>query len=498
MMLDIKNEEQCKQKLFINAFFVLIFLLLCRMIAMCFIPIYDSSEARYAEIARQMLVTGDWVTLQLDHGLPFWAKPPLSTWLSAFTMKCFGVNAFAVRLPGLLLSIGVLWLVWQFAKKHSGSVVATVTIVVLAGTLFFFLDAGTVMTDPSLVFCTTLSMVSFWHALVDKQKAWSYVFFISLGLGLLAKGPVATVLVGLPIFFWVLLRNEWVNLWQRLPWIKGSLITAVIALPWYALAEMRTPGFFSYFIVGEHFNRFLHSGWAGDKYGRAHDEPWGMIWIYALLGMYPWNFLGGFWLVKYWKKVPALFRDSDGWMSYLFVFAVVPLCFFTFASNIIYTYVFPSVPACALFFTQAWGRSKQPLKSVRLIFLWSLIVGVVFLLITIGLKIKPELVSKTHKYIVAAWMQQHPAHGSPLLYWATALDYSAQFYSEGRAIMTMDENVLCKAFSTHLKNYLVAEPQHMEQISTAIRSRCKPIYKGTYMDKTRMLYQCLPCIPRAV
>ncbi len=69
---------------------------------MCFIPLNDVSEARYAEIARKMLETGNWVTPQHDYGVPFWAKPPLSTWLSAFSMKLFGVNEFAARLPGLL------------------------------------------------------------------------------------------------------------------------------------------------------------------------------------------------------------------------------------------------------------------------------------------------------------------------------------------------------------------------------------------------------------
>ncbi|WP_040535378.1 ArnT family glycosyltransferase, partial [Legionella drancourtii] len=226
--MDIENDKLLPRKFFNNALFALLFLLVCRVISMCFIPLNDVSEARYGEIARKMLETGNWVTLLHDYGVPFWAKPPLSTWLSAASMMFLGVNEFAVRLPGLLLSIGVLWLIWDLAKKHSGNVVATLATLVLAGTLYFFLDAGTVMTDPSLIFCTTLVLVSFWHAIVGGNKYWSYVFFIGLGLGLLAKGPVATVLAGMPIFCWVLLRNQWRNLWQRLPWIKGILIMLAI------------------------------------------------------------------------------------------------------------------------------------------------------------------------------------------------------------------------------------------------------------------------------
>ena len=285
--MDINSSDPARQKFFTHAFFVLIFLLVARIIANYFIPLNDATEARYGEIARKMLETGNWVNLLHDYGIPFWAKPPLSTWLSALSMKLFGINEFAARLPGLFLSTGVLWLIWDLAKKHSGAVVAMVSVLVLAGTLYFFLDTGTVMTDPSLLFCTTLSMVAFWHALVNRNKLWSYLFFVGLGLGLLAKGPIALILVGLPLFFWVLLRNQWANLWRQLPWIKGTALALAIALPWYVLAELRTPGFLNYFIVGEHLNRFLVPGWAGDKYGMAHNTPKGMIWIYAIAGIFP-------------------------------------------------------------------------------------------------------------------------------------------------------------------------------------------------------------------
>ena len=77
----------------------------------------DKTEARYAEIARIMLETNNWITPQIDYGSPFWAKPPLSTWLSAMSMKAFGVNEFAVRLPSLLLCIGIVLLIGQFAKQ---------------------------------------------------------------------------------------------------------------------------------------------------------------------------------------------------------------------------------------------------------------------------------------------------------------------------------------------------------------------------------------------
>src|SRR4051812_29206889 len=85
----------------------LLFMLLVRIVASVVVPLTDTTEARYGEIARKMLETGDWITPQHDYGVPFWAKPPLSTWLSAGSMKLFGVNEFAARLPSLLLGIAM-------------------------------------------------------------------------------------------------------------------------------------------------------------------------------------------------------------------------------------------------------------------------------------------------------------------------------------------------------------------------------------------------------
>ena len=79
-------------------------------------PLTDPTEARYAEIARKMLETGQWVMPQFDYGVPFWGKPPLSTWLSAASMGAFGVNEFAARLPSLLLMLGCGVLVYALAR----------------------------------------------------------------------------------------------------------------------------------------------------------------------------------------------------------------------------------------------------------------------------------------------------------------------------------------------------------------------------------------------
>lgn len=451
---------------------VLFFLLISRMLAMYFMPLNDSTEARYGEIARIMLETGNWVTPMQTYGVPFWAKPPMSTWLSALSMKGLGVNAFAARLPSLLLSIGILWLVHQTIKKRSGSQVAMIATLVLSGCFFFFLNAGTVMTDPALIFCTTLSLIAFWHAVVEKSKVWGYVFFVGLGLGLLAKGPVGIVLTGLPIFFWGLRHKQrWTALMSQLPWITGSLLTLLIAGPWYALAEFHTPGFINYFIVGENFHRFLDPGWAGDKYGFAHRAPLGMIWVYALAGVFPWSIVGSAWLFRHMNMLPSLCRDKDGWVSYLLLCTLVPLGFFTFSSNIIYPYVFPSLPFFALFFAEITGRFISEDRVLVLVSNCAAITGVIFLAVSALFVFKPEWVAKSQYQVVQAYKNQMPVANAKLIYWAQKTDFSAQFYSAGHAVATQNLQEVNRILSNHVKNYLVVNSNQLLTIPNELREQ---------------------------
>ena len=445
----------------LKALLVLGFLLVSRLLAMVLMSLNDSTEARYGEIARIMLETGDWRTPMQSAGVPFWAKPPLSTWLSALSMGCFGVNAFAVRFPSLLLSIGILWLIWDLARKRHDAQLAWITVLVLAGSLFFYLDAGTVMTDPALIFCTTLGFVSFWHAVVEQNKTWGYFFFVSLGLGLLAKGPIALVLMGMPIFFWVLRHKQrWIALWKHLPWIKGTGLMLLIAVPWYVLAELKTPGFLNYFIIGEHIRRFLEPGWGGDKYGFAHVAPLGMIWVYAFLGIFPWSIMGIAWLIRNPKGLKGLTPHKDGWMSYLMLWTLMPLLFFTLSSNIIYTYAFPSLPPFALLFAECAARVGLSEKEKSRFIVFAALSGIIFLCVTALFVLKPEWVEKSQRRVITAFHHECQNPHASLLYWAPKTDFSAQFYSGGHAMATLSPSDLSRFLLSPEPHYLVVNSKN--------------------------------------
>lgn len=463
-----------------RAFFVLLFLLVARIIAMIYVPLNDSTEARYGEIARKMLETGNWITPLHDYTIPFWAKPPLSFWLSALSMKCFGIHEFAARLPALLLSIAVIWMIWSLVRKHSQSVSAILSMLVLSSSLFFYLNSGTVMTDPALVFCTTLSFVAFWRAVVWQQRIWSYLFFVGLGLGLLAKGPIAVVLTCLPLVFWISFYRQWGVVWNRLPWFWGSLLTLLIALPWYALAEYRTPGFLNYFIVGEHLNRFLKPAWAGDRYGMAHDAHWGMIWVYAAAGIFPWCFLGLQWMLTFWRRIPEFSKGQNGWIGYQLFGCIIPLLFFSFSSNIIYTYVIPILPAFAILFSEWWVKTWLHSRRMMYLMIWAAsLTGIAFLVITAVFVFYPGPIIKSHKPVLALWQEQHPNPQSKLYYWEYKTQYSAQFYGRGRVQAVQSISALCGAMDTKEPQYVVIYDRDLNHVGQEFLSRLEAIQNIT-------------------
>lgn len=166
------------------------------------------------------------------------------------------------------------------------------------------------------------------------------------------------------------------NVWNSLPWIKGALLMLALSLPWYLLAERQTPGFLHYFIVGEHFQRFTVKGWQGDLYGSGHASPLGTIWLYGLTMFLPWTLLLP--LLRMKKTSPLSEKAAfPGENSFLWLWALSPLLFFTLARNILPAYVLPGIPAWCILTVQGlwqWNNRRPGIK--HLIFLPASIFGI--------------------------------------------------------------------------------------------------------------------------
>jgi len=421
---------------------------LLRLMSLGMYPLFDPTEGRYAEMGRKMLELGNWVTPFIDYNVPFWAKPPLSFWLTAISYKIFGVSEFTARLPSFFVMCGIVWLVWGLAKDKADTVNESsikgsdglIAALILSSMGLFFYLAGGVMTDPSLALGVIMIMVAFWRSVEFKQKLWGYIFFVGVAVAMLAKGPIGIVLAGMPISLWVLNGNKWKEMWQSLPWISGTLLAMVVVLPWYIMAEMRTPGFLHYYIVGEHFQRFLVKGWTGDLYGSGRAHTIGTIWLYAILGMFPWSllFIASLFSGSMRKALSSSIIPDNNWHSYLWLWALMPLVFFTLSRNILATYVITSLPAFAMLLAPLVATMLQNRKGRAVTFMLTAIIPVIFVSALIFVKIMPD--SKfipSQESVVSTYKELTQDKDVPLIYLGKRL-YSADFYSSGRAVKVIN------------------------------------------------------------
>ena len=456
---------------------LLISCLVLRFISLSLYPLMDTTEARYGEMARIMFETGNWITPMFDYNVPFWGKPPLFTWLSSAGFSLFGINEFAARVPHLLVGLGVIGLVYKLAKDHfQSSTMGIFASSILASTISFIILSGAVMTDTALTFSITLSMVGFWQAWNNRGKFWGYLFFIGLGLGMLSKGPLAIVLIGISLTIWLIPNSRWKRIWSILPWGYGTLLCLVIFVPWYAIAEYKTPGFLDYFIVGEHIKRFIVSGWQGDLYGTAHERTRGTIWLYALMSMLPWSPL------VIWQWIRAVRDDKDveespdGFGSYLLFWMLSPMILFSFSGNILASYVMPALPAMAMLVAHL--HSQRPLQS------WLYKLGFItpILLIVLVSVLHFDLIPKrSENKILNVWKQQAEATQSDLFY-LHKRPFSGQYYSSGKA----------KQRSTDLESWLPIQDKPFFIVQTAQDPINYPNWscEERYMTKKEALIYC--------
>lgn len=473
-----------------------------RLLSLGSYPLADTTEARYGEIARLMAATGDWITPQIHQGVPFWGKPPLSTWLSAISIRVLGVNEFAIRVPSFLLALLVLAMVYFIAVRQRGRDFALVATVVLALSALFFVSSGAVMTDPALLLGTTLSMIAFWRAMTAKERSalvWGYLFFVGLAIGLLAKGPVALILVGLPVGAWVVWQRQWGHVWRRIPWFSGLALCLALSAPWYYLAELKTPGFLDYFLIGEHWKRFMVSGWQGDLYGNAHSRPLGTIWLYGLVTALPWSLvlLASFFRKEFRQKAGLLLKRRDGWGVYLVLWSVAPMVFFSLAGNILWTYVLPGLPAFALLVAELM-LPGQPEDSARRILpepavgkmmgvaVTTTLVFVLAWILVAGQIVPPR---KCQKGLIAAYQTARAESAGDLIY-LFKRPHSAEFYSRGRALFVEQPAEVDRYFQNGSNDYFAIKDGDLSRLPAEVRQRVTKLgeFNGYYLLQGKSSY----------
>lgn len=454
-------------------------------------PVNDTTEARYAEIARKMYELNDWITPWFDYGVPFWGKPPMSTWLSAASFHIFGINEFAARFPHFLTALFISWLVWGWLKLRSARE-ATIAVSLIWIAPLFYISSGAVMMDMTLTLGFVMAMRGFWLGLYGDEvqhKRERWLLFTGLSIGLLCKGPIILVLAGPPIFIWTIATRNIIFVWKRLPWISGCLLMLLITVPWYWMAELKTPGFLDYFIVGEHWKRFTVPGWSGDRYGNAHAFARGSIWLFAIQACITWLLMMPLFVIGR-KKLTALLtvesinsepKTNQRWHLYLLLWGLMPCLFFTISGNILWTYVLPGIPAMAMFIAR-WMIVDTRVERTNHIILCGLLITILGFS---GYLVRQDLTDnwKNTKSLVKHYEALNTQHES--LIFLGGRPYSASFYTNGKAENLKDIESLTKRLDKS-PAFVALRPNQFSSLPAQLQARFYQV--GFYKEYQLLKY----------
>ncbi len=264
----------------------------------------DDVDAVQAQIARNMLESGDWVTARLD-GIAYLEKSPLIYWIMAVSYRVFGVHDWAARLPLALINIALCWVTARFAMWAFGRRAGVYAGTILATCIGMFLFTRILIPDAALTLTITVALWSMLRLMDDsetRQTLWFFLLYGSLACGLLLKGLIAAVfpvVIGV-IYFAISREASLKTIWSRLRPISGILPVFLIAAPWHILATLRNPpyfdwtmhsgpgqyhGFFWFYFLNEHLFRFLNM-----RYPRDYNTvPRLWFWLLHFVWLFPWS-----------------------------------------------------------------------------------------------------------------------------------------------------------------------------------------------------------------
>jgi 4-amino-4-deoxy-L-arabinose transferase-like glycosyltransferase len=446
-----------------------IILLIYRIALMWWLPLADTTEARYGEIARMTVTHGFWLMPHIDINTPFWAKPPMSTWLAAGSMSLFGINEFAARLPSLLASLVAAYVGMQFAAAFSIKRTWLV-LPIFATSPLFFISAGAVMTDAIQMCIVVCAHYFAWRAIAafdakerHSIQRWQLLFWITVGIGALSKGLADWALIGLPLLVYAAIERRPMQIFKALFNWKGVLLSMCIFLPWYIAAEISNPGFLNYFIVGEHFSIFLVPGWKGDRYGIAHLQPLGMIWAFWIVSILPWIVV----FVLAGKDFLSRIPSAQPLERFLWSATIAPLLFFTFAHNIIWTYGLTAiVPFAVLVVRRLEAASERNLQITA----YGILVLTVASVLAAPLVIS-NVSGNSDRQLVRVFHQTAPA-GTSLIY-TVKPTYSSNFYARSD-LAYAPENSAPSDSENHGVRYAVVSNGDIE-----VHQNAKVLFSGT-------------------
>ena len=302
-----------------------------------------TDEGRYAEMAREMLASNDWLTPRYND-YKYFEKPPLQIWATALAFKLFGIGEWQARLWGGLTSfltiIALGLTAGSLLGKRAGVIasliLASSPIWILAGH-FNSLDMGLSAFMSMSLFAMLLSQSAPKHS--TTESFWMLICWASMGLAVLSKGLIGIALPGLVLIGYSLTSFDW-QIWKRLHLVKGLILFFAITAPWFIWVSLVNPEFPNFFFIREHFERFTT-----DEHKRV--APWFYFFPLLIVGFAPWLLQlpnGMLLAIKERANNESGFKPL--WLC--FVWSVLIFAFFSKSQSKLPGYIIPIFPALAI------------------------------------------------------------------------------------------------------------------------------------------------------
>ncbi|CAG9166257.1 Undecaprenyl phosphate-alpha-4-amino-4-deoxy-L-arabinose arabinosyl transferase [Cupriavidus pinatubonensis] len=304
-------------------------------------PLYEPDEGRYAEVPREMYVSGDWITPRLN-GIKFFDKPPLQYWATASAYELFGPSEWTARVWSALVGLFGALVAWWAARSLYGSQIGFAAALALTGAPLWILGSNLTTTDIGVGALLGSAVLVFAVAFQKSDSRLYPMVWLLVGLAFLAKGLIAVVLPAATLLAYACLTRQYARFLSARFW-RWSLLALLVSTPWLVIVSLRNPEFLNYFFIHEHFARFSSSI-------HERDKPFWFFIVVTLAGVLPFAGL----LPRTFALNPRYARISRSFDSRLFLslWVLVVLVFFSLSKSKLPLYILPAFPPLAVLIAQ--------------------------------------------------------------------------------------------------------------------------------------------------
>ena len=319
----------------------------------------EPDEGRYAEVAREMVASGDWIVPRTN-GFKFYDKPVLHYWVTAVAFEAFGVHNWTARLWTMLAGLISVVCIGYAGMRVFGRREGIIAALVLGSSFLYVIGSHVNSLDMGLTAFLSLLLGAFLiaqHHAADIAvcRRWMWLTWLAMALAVMTKGVIAIVLPGAILFFYMLWQRDW-GLLRRLHLVSGLIILLVICLPWFIAIGRADSNFYSFFFIHEHLERFL---------SKTHDrfQPWWFFLPVIVFGTMPWSLFLPAALRRGMDEESGLFQPA----RLLLLWCGMFLLFFSISSSKLALYILPLFPALALLIGIAAARMTSRALMFRLL-----------------------------------------------------------------------------------------------------------------------------------